>query len=177
MAYQILIGSHCCKELPLGLEICLLFTISRHPPLLSSCLGWQSVRLLPPPLSKVTDSGWSLIQSRNTGTSETQFLDFGGRVLLRKRHCSHERPRNPKFTSTPSLLYCMLHWSPHGCCLSGISCLNPTCVDSNTNPEGDFYAGSYEGNRRSVLEDLNLHENKMWVVLLNIKIYSQLKNI
>ena len=58
------------------------------------------------------------------------------------------------------------------CCLSGISCLNPTCVDSDTNPEGDFYAGSYEGNRRSVLEDLNLHENKMWVVLLNIKIYS-----
>ena len=105
MAYQILIGSHCCKELPLGLEICLLFTISRHPPLLSSCLGWQSVRLLPPPLSKVTDSGWSLIQARNTGTSETQFLDFGGRVLLRKRHCSHERPRNPKFTSTPA--YCI----------------------------------------------------------------------
>lgn len=90
---------------------------------------------------------------------------------------SRETQESKIYTSTPACMYCIA-------CSTGNTwrntawvffvwtfILNPTSVDSNTKPEGGFYAGSYEGDRRSVSEDLNLHENKLWVVLLNIEIY------
>ena len=59
----------------------------------------------------------------------------------------------------PSLhvLYCMFHWShleKHGMGVFHLdSHIWPHKCGLNTNPEGGFYAGSYEGNRRSVSED------------------------
>lgn len=121
----LLVSYHFGKSFLCGLKISVpqVSFVWKHVPCFPAVLHSIPV---PPLALGAAGVGMAHDSARKTGTSATQFLDFGGRTAPENETLFSREAQEPEFgTSTPT--YCIAHLpvllreTPHGWCLSGIS--------------------------------------------------------